>query len=74
MLQEVLEKTREGYKIKEICINNDIFSGKEIESMSIHHDIESGSYSPYCVCIELIYKEILYAQVNQVNWVILEEE
>lgn len=66
-MQEVLEKIREGYKIKEICIDNDIFSGKEIG------DITTNLNSDY-VCIELIYDELLYTHVNKINWVILEEE
>lgn len=64
MLQEVLGKLREGYVIKEICIDNDIFGGKEIEDIDIYTDF---------VCIELIYEELLYAQISSVNWVKIEE-
>ena len=66
-MQEVLVKIHNGYKIKEICIDDDIFGGKEIKNLN------ANLYSNY-ICVELIYNELLYTQINKINWVILEED
>lgn len=67
MLNAVLNKMEKGWEIKEICIDNDIFSGKEITDITVN-------FNSNYVCIELIYDELLYTQLNKINWVMLEDD
>ena len=65
MLQKVSNMMINGYDVKEICISNDIFGGKEINDIEI--------YSDY-VCIDLIYKEVLVADISKIEWIVLTKE
>ena len=65
MLQEVLSKIREGYGIEDICFANDeLYGGKEIK------DIISNLDSDW-ICIETIYKELVYIPMREIKWITL---
>ena len=65
MLGEVSKLVDKGYKVKQICVKGDVFSEGEI--------VDIGFRTNY-VCIKLIYEEILFVDLDNINWISVVEE
>lgn len=64
-MQIINDMLMEGYELKEVCINDVVYSGMIIRDISI-----TNSY----IYLEFTYSEMLFAPLKSVDYVILKED
>lgn len=57
----ITDMLNEGYAIKNICINNEVYGGKLIKH------IDFLSY----VCIEFVFDEIMFVPYDKIDYIVL---